>query len=90
MADQKMFKRIEIQLTTPICTCTKEDVKLAWGISRSSDGPGLTIECETCGVELRIPHKRFEARFTFDTPYRSINDPPYSPGPQALTVPTTP
>lgn len=59
-----MFKKVEIQLTGPICDCEKGH--LEWYIT---DSKGLVVSCKTCGVSLGVPSKRFVASFKLEEPY---------------------
>lgn len=59
-----MFKRIEIQLTGPICRCGEADLEWA---TKGVDG--LLIRCVRCGTSLLVPHKEFVGRFRLDQPY---------------------
>lgn len=60
----RMFKRIDIQLTGPICSCKQQ--KIEWSISLNRR---LSLECLICGVALFIPYDAIGASITFDTPY---------------------
>ena len=63
-----MFKRIEIQLTGPICDCDEMD--LAWGTRRDGSGRScLAISCNSCGTELLVSNSKFVACFSLEKPY---------------------
>lgn len=65
---QKMFTRIKIMLTGPICSCAEEG--LSWGIQADERGQyGMYIQCTECKVRLSIPHKQFKAQFVLEQPY---------------------
>lgn len=59
-----MLKNISINLTGPICKCEKQH--LGWGMY--TDG-GMRIFCNTCSVEVKIPHMQLLAYFTLDVGY---------------------
>jgi len=66
------LKRLEIQLTDPICGC--EQQSLAWGMFLDSDKisvriGGLKLSCKLCGVEVRFPYSGLKACPVFDNPY---------------------
>jgi hypothetical protein len=64
-----MFQRIVIELSGPICACDEQS--LAWGIHQrgSGNGSGILITCKLCDTELVVPHSKFLAGFSLDTPY---------------------
>lgn len=64
-----MFERITIHLTGPICSCPEQN--LAWGpfLDEAPHMYGLWIQCITCRVQVRIPNKRFLARFVLSRAY---------------------
>lgn len=59
-----IFKRIEIQLTRPICKCQEQ--QLAWGLG---DKNQLIITCKSCGVDVRIPYSQLKAIIQLDESY---------------------
>lgn len=62
-----MFKRISIQLTKPLCSCSKGPPLLHWKIDiRNPAKPGLQIWCSKCSIELTVPFEYFVAGFTYD------------------------
>lgn len=64
-----MFICMDIHMTEPICDCLEQN--LSWNVN-SKDEKGrstLTIVCETCGTELRIPYEKFRAAFKLKTAY---------------------
>jgi hypothetical protein len=61
-----MFKRIDIQMSGPICTCPNAEKTITWGIYLDGTRAGLKIECSACGTELKVPWKKFVAHFSFD------------------------
>ena len=63
-----MFKKIEIQLRGPICSCPEQN--LSWGIWLDKDNcSGLRVRCKNCNVEVNIPNSQFTASFRLDVPY---------------------
>lgn len=62
-----MFRRVNIELTEPICLCLEQ--KLAWSIQETGKGPGLCIWCEGCEAKIEVPTKHFRASFSLDKPY---------------------
>lgn len=66
-----MFKRIEIQLTEPICNCNECD--LAWGITQEKS---LYLSCKTCKTALTIPRDKFIGCFSFDVGYPTTTKSP--------------
>ncbi len=66
-----MFKKIEIQLTEPLCGCSVANLK--WGIPTDSEGkPCLIITCRTCKISMFIPSEKFFANFKLDIPYPGV------------------
>lgn len=67
----RLFKRIIIELSGPICTCPERD--LAWSIRDDIKAGkvyrGLNITCKTCGTELQVSNDKFVAGWKLDTPY---------------------
>ncbi len=68
-----MFKRIQIHLSGPICSCDEHN--LIWNISINNGKPGLILHCATCNVQLDIPNGAFKAGFYLDTPYPGKQNP---------------
>lgn len=63
-----MFTRIDICLTSPICSCETQD--LAWTTPRDLDNlPCLELKCKTCSTTLVVPNEKFVARFVLSVPY---------------------
>src|SRR3990167_10739807 len=58
------FRRIEIQITAPICSCREGNLR--WGVTVEG---GMFISCKTCGVQIKIPQDKFVASFKLDKPY---------------------
>lgn len=59
-----MFKRIDILLSGPICSCDEQN--LSWAIG---EGPSLFLNCKTCDTKLNVPNSKFVARFVLDKKY---------------------
>lgn len=63
-----MFKNITINLTAPICKCRVQ--KLSWTIYKDEkQNSCLSISCETCKTQLKIPYEQFLGHFALDNPY---------------------
>lgn len=63
-----MFKRIDINLTGPICNCVEQN--LSWNPYVDLENKfGLKIWCKTCNTVLTIPNSKFTASMKLDTPY---------------------
>lgn len=62
-----MFKKITIQMASPICDCDAQD--LGWGIESTVTGWSLIVECKSCLTYLRVPNKKFVASFELERDY---------------------
>ena len=64
-----VFEKIVIKLSGPICTCHEQG--LSWSVTRRQDGgrSALVVYCESCKTELHVPHEKFGAGFSLETPY---------------------
>lgn len=71
-----MFKDITINMDYPICDC--DTLNLVWGIWRDEkNNNSLYLECNTCNAVLKIAHRNFKARFTFNkVPYKHMRGGP--------------
>ncbi len=59
-----MFKKIQIELTDPICDCDTQN--LSWGITA---GPGIFIKCKECETQINVSAKKFVACYKLDKKY---------------------
>lgn len=80
-----MFRRILIELTSPICSCEEQD--LLWNVPHDAAGPYLVLTCKTCGTVLTVPKVKFMAMFKLDIPYPGKKEPSVAaPQPTKLDV----
>ena len=74
-----MFKKIDIQLSGPICACLEQN--LEWTpIVMAKDKEdrnkyGLQITCKTCRSQLIVGWTQFVASITCDDPYPGKQEP---------------
>lgn len=62
------FKRLEIRLTGPICSCANQD--LQWGLSqKENQSATLWIRCRTCGATEHVSSPHLVASYAFDVLY---------------------
>lgn len=66
--NRKVFKRIDIRLTGPICSCDTENLSWQTAIDQNRYSV-LVISCGTCGTFLNIGNKAFGACFKLDKQY---------------------
>lgn len=70
-----MFKKIDIKLSGPICSCDEQSI--AWGLPSDDKGlVGLSLTCKLCNTKLLIPNSKFLAGFSLDRPYPGIKEEP--------------
>lgn len=66
-----MFERIDIRMDAPVCDCCNGNynaAKMSWGIWLDNGEAALSISCAICKTQLKIPNKKFVARFVFGNP----------------------
>ena len=84
-----MFKKIQILLTGPICSCDKQD--LSWGLGHDGGGRStLTITCKLCETGILVPNKKFVAGFTLDERYPDDKSGSEKSEPEPRSVPKKP
>lgn len=63
-----MFKSLDIHLSGPICTCTKNTLQLFIEYSKEKDFTFLIV-CKSCEIQVILPNKKINPKFILDEPY---------------------